>query len=297
MTTLKMYQVDVFTDRPLAGNPLAVFPHADGLSAAQMQAIAREMNLSETTFVTPPEGGGDARMRIFTPGTELPFAGHPSVGTACTLVRLGQVAMREPVTRVVLELGVGPTDGRCVGVAAACRRAPPSTRGRRVFGEEIPRGEAAAVLGLQEERPARPSGAVRRRHGACLRHHPSARPAHAGSCLVHARPAVRVREPVRRAVPLCLDRRGGALRGGALLCPGRRHRRRPGDRQRGRSAGAPTSPVRACLAPGESRVLAQGDYMGRPSRLRLSVSAAEGRLVDVVVGGGVVPVLEGELTL
>ena len=59
-----------------------------------MQAIAREMNLSETTFVMPPGGGGDASVRIFTPGTELPFAGHPSVGTACTVVRLGQVPCR-----------------------------------------------------------------------------------------------------------------------------------------------------------------------------------------------------------
>ena len=105
LRTLRFFQVDVFTDRPFAGNPLAVFPEAEGLSAAQMQAIAREMNLSETTFVLPAEGDGDARVRIFTPGLELPFAGHPSVGTACTLVRLGLVDV-EPVTRVVLELGV-----------------------------------------------------------------------------------------------------------------------------------------------------------------------------------------------
>jgi len=119
--------VDVFTDRPFAGNPLAVFPVPDGLTAAQMQAIASEMNLSETTFVMEPEGDGDARVRIFTPALELPFAGHPSVGTACELVRLGIVAAVEPVTRVVLELDVGPTlvevevsDG--VPVAATCIR-------------------------------------------------------------------------------------------------------------------------------------------------------------------------------
>ena len=81
-----MIQVDVFSERPLAGNPLAVFPEAEGLSDEQMQQIATEMNLSETTFVTPPEAGGDARVRIFTPAVELPFAGHPSIGTACTLV-------------------------------------------------------------------------------------------------------------------------------------------------------------------------------------------------------------------
>src|SRR5918999_3448257 len=84
---LRFRQVDVFTDRPLAGNPLAVFPETEGLSDAEMQAVAREMNLSETTFVLPPTDEGRAagaayRMRIFTPARELPFAGHPSIGTA-----------------------------------------------------------------------------------------------------------------------------------------------------------------------------------------------------------------------
>ena len=74
-----------------------------------MQALATEMNLSETTFVTAPRAGGDAAVRIFTPEKELPFAGHPSVGTACVLVRLGLVPVAGPRTPVVLELGVGPT--------------------------------------------------------------------------------------------------------------------------------------------------------------------------------------------
>lgn len=81
-----MLQIDVFTEHPLEGNPLAVFPDARGLSTAQMQAIAREMNLSETTFVLPPANEqSDARVRIFTPLDELPFAGHPTIGTAFVL--------------------------------------------------------------------------------------------------------------------------------------------------------------------------------------------------------------------
>src|SRR5487761_1857458 len=76
---------DVFTDTPLEGNPLAVFTDANGLAADRMQRVAREMNLSETVFVLPPEAGGDARIRIFTPGTELPFAGHPTLGSAFVL--------------------------------------------------------------------------------------------------------------------------------------------------------------------------------------------------------------------
>jgi trans-2,3-dihydro-3-hydroxyanthranilate isomerase len=74
--------VDVFTDTPLEGNPLAVFTAADGIAPERMQQVAREMNLSETVFVLPPQEGGDARIRIFTPAVELPFAGHPTLGSA-----------------------------------------------------------------------------------------------------------------------------------------------------------------------------------------------------------------------
>ena len=82
-------QVDVFAEGPYAGNPLAVFPDAAELSGVQMQAIAREMNLSETTFVTEISSRG-YDVRIFTPHSELPFAGHPTIGTAWTLRRLGK---------------------------------------------------------------------------------------------------------------------------------------------------------------------------------------------------------------
>ena len=105
-------QVDVFTDRPFAGNPLAVFPAADGLSDDEMQAIAREMNLSETTFVLPVTAAGAAadatyRMRIFTPAVELPFAGHPSVGTAWVLADERTFPLTAPVTEVRQEIGIG----------------------------------------------------------------------------------------------------------------------------------------------------------------------------------------------
>ena len=72
---------DVFTDTPLEGNQLGVFTDARALSTEQMQRLAREMNFAECTFVLPPERGGDARIRIFTPAHELPFAGHPVLGS------------------------------------------------------------------------------------------------------------------------------------------------------------------------------------------------------------------------
>ena len=88
--TLDFVQIDVFADHAYAGNPLAVFHDAPGLTTGQMQAIAREMNLSETTFVT--EVSGDAyTMRVFTPSEELPFAGHPTLGTTWVLKHLGLV--------------------------------------------------------------------------------------------------------------------------------------------------------------------------------------------------------------
>jgi trans-2,3-dihydro-3-hydroxyanthranilate isomerase len=101
-------QVDVFTDRPFGGNPLAVFPDAEGLTSEDMQRLAREMNLSESTFVLPPQASGaDFKVRIFTPTAEMPFAGHPVVGTHWALAHLGRVDLREPVTQVCFELGVG----------------------------------------------------------------------------------------------------------------------------------------------------------------------------------------------
>ena len=79
---------DVFTDRMFGGNPLAVVLDAEGLTTAQMQAIALEFNYSETTFVLPPrDSAHTAEVRIFTPRTEVPFAGHPNVGTAFLLAR------------------------------------------------------------------------------------------------------------------------------------------------------------------------------------------------------------------
>jgi trans-2,3-dihydro-3-hydroxyanthranilate isomerase len=105
-------QVDVFTDTPLQGNPLAVFPDADGLSDDEMQALAREMNISETAFVLPPTaegraGAADYRVRIFTPGRELPFAGHPAIGTAWVLADEGRFELVAPRTQVRQEVAIG----------------------------------------------------------------------------------------------------------------------------------------------------------------------------------------------
>ncbi|MCE7001512.1 PhzF family phenazine biosynthesis protein [Kibdelosporangium philippinense] len=92
---------DVFTDTMLEGNPLAVFLDAADIPAERMQRIARELNLSETVFVMPPESGGDVRLRIFTPVNELPFAGHPTMGTAFVIGELTDKIS------IIMETGMG----------------------------------------------------------------------------------------------------------------------------------------------------------------------------------------------
>ena len=100
---------DVFSDRIFGGNPLAVFIDSSGLDGETMQRIAREMNLSETVFVLPPDSPDhSARLRIFTPGAELPFAGHPTVGAAIVLASIGRVTLVGETTPIVFEEGVGP---------------------------------------------------------------------------------------------------------------------------------------------------------------------------------------------
>ena len=127
-------QVDVFTAQPLRGNPLAVVLDGDGLSDAHMQAFAAWTQLSETTFVLPPTAAGQAagadyRVRIFTPGAELPFAGHPTLGTAHAWLQSG--GQPQASDRIVQECSVGlvtlrQQDGRRAFAAPALRRADPS---------------------------------------------------------------------------------------------------------------------------------------------------------------------------
>ena len=108
-SSLRFFTADVFTTEMFGGNQLAVFPSAIGLEARLMQAIARELNLSETVFVFPAESPANTRkLRIFTPGAELPFAGHPTLGAAFVLASIGELALQGETTKIVFEEGVGP---------------------------------------------------------------------------------------------------------------------------------------------------------------------------------------------
>jgi trans-2,3-dihydro-3-hydroxyanthranilate isomerase len=120
--------VDVFAPRPFSGNQLAVVLDADALTTEQCQALAAEFNYSESTFVSAPTApGADYRVRIFTPRTELPFAGHPSVGTAHTLVRLGRLpagVLRQECGAGVVEVTVDDEGARLAGTSVSLRPGP-----------------------------------------------------------------------------------------------------------------------------------------------------------------------------
>jgi trans-2,3-dihydro-3-hydroxyanthranilate isomerase len=139
---------DVFTDRQFGGNPLAVVLDARGLSTEQMLAITREFNYSETTFVLPPEHGGAARVRIFTPGGEVPFAGHPTVGTAHVLFAVGALRTDAAETTIVLEEHV-----RDVSVRVRFGDGSAAASGGELAGVE-PSFAQLSVAQLPEERPA-----------------------------------------------------------------------------------------------------------------------------------------------
>lgn len=134
---------DVFTDRPFSGNQLGVFPEAQGLSERAMQAIARELNFAETTFVLPP-----ARVRIFTPKAEMQFAGHPTVGTAAVLAHLRKLDLP---ARMVLEEGIGPVPVDVERRGALIYAQFTIERAVELPAERPEKAAAAAALSLPEE--------------------------------------------------------------------------------------------------------------------------------------------------
>jgi trans-2,3-dihydro-3-hydroxyanthranilate isomerase len=148
----RYFTCDVFAERRFGGNPLAVLPEAAGLSGAQMQRIAREFNYSEATFVLLPDDPGHTRkVRIFTPAAEIPFAGHPNVGTAFVLAASGLLPAGGTTTRVVFEEGAGvvPVEIRYRdGAPVYCATTAP----QRLTLGAVPAVEAvAASIGLSPD--------------------------------------------------------------------------------------------------------------------------------------------------
>jgi len=145
----RFFIADVFTARPFTGNQLAVFPDAQGLSDRAMQSIAREFNFAETTFVLPPgDSRHAARVRIFTPKAELPFAGHPTIGTAAVLAHTRAVAL--PAV-MVLEEGIGPVRVELATRAGALHAQLVTEQAVEIAEQRPDRGAAAAALSVPEE--------------------------------------------------------------------------------------------------------------------------------------------------
>jgi trans-2,3-dihydro-3-hydroxyanthranilate isomerase len=281
--TLAYHIVDVFTDRAFAGNPLAVVLDGDVLSTGQMQTLAREFNLSETTFpVGATDPAADYRLRIFTPAAELPFAGHPSVGTAWLLRSLGRVG----TGRVVQECGAGLLPLEIHGDVVTLTGGQPSV------SDPLDVEPFCAAVGLLPDDAA----------GATVRW--------AGTGLEFAFLQVGT-DAVARSSPnlAALAAIGGVGVSVFSWDPeGRVHARVfaaaagvPEDPATGSAAlGLGVHLVAAGLLPGDgesSYVVEQGLEMGRPSRLACVVRAEGGRAVEARVSGTVFPVAAGRIAI
>lgn len=301
MPVIQYFTADIFTDTVFGGNQLAVIPDARGLTTEQMLSIAREFNYSESTFVLAPESPAHTRaVRIFTPGGEVPFAGHPTVGTAFVLAANGLIELTGNETRIVLEEGVGPVpvtirskDGKPVFTQLSVAKLPE-------VGPPLP-----DVLTLAHILSLEPDDLLQGRF------HPEA-----VSCgLPFGFVPLRNRDAVRRC-RLRLEPWERHLAGtmAEMVMVFALDAERPDSHVRARmfapGVSVPEDPATgsACAALGgylasrsESTegtmrwVVEQGFEMGRPSILEVEVDKAAGAITAVRVGGASVMVCEGRL--
>jgi trans-2,3-dihydro-3-hydroxyanthranilate isomerase len=145
---VRFYTCDVFTDTRFGGNQLAVLPEADGLDGRRMQQVAREFNFSETTFVLAPEAGHTRRVRIFTPMSEVPFAGHPNVGTAFVLATIGALGSLAAETTVTFEEEAGLVPVTVRSGADGCIRCELTAPQGLTLGPDVPVELVARAVSL-----------------------------------------------------------------------------------------------------------------------------------------------------
>jgi trans-2,3-dihydro-3-hydroxyanthranilate isomerase len=294
------YTADVFTDTLFGGNQLGVLPDARGLTTEQMHAITREFNYSESTFVFPPDDPKHTRrVRIFTPGGEVPFAGHPTVGTAHVLAAIGEIPLTGSETRIVLEENVGPVpvlirarDGKPEFAQLSVAMLP------QVSEPPVSRSELAELLSLDV--------------AALL---DDAYAPQTVSCgLPFLLVPLRDRAAVARS-RLRLDLWERSLQGtpSEMVMVFAADAERPGSDMRARMYGPSVSVMEdpatgsacACLAgylaartprDGTLRwVVEQGFEMGRPSIIEIEADKSAGSITGVRVGGKTVLVAKGEL--
>jgi trans-2,3-dihydro-3-hydroxyanthranilate isomerase len=293
---IEFVTVDVFTDRRFGGNPLAVVPNAEGLSSARMQAIAGEFNLSETTFVLPPKDAAHtAQVRIFTPKYEMPFAGHPNVGTGFVVARrlgaAGPLLFEEIAGLVPIE--VLRAGDEVVGARLTAPR--PLKLG----------GELSAEL-IAEACSLDPTDIETRHHSPCV----------AGCGTIFNFAEVKSRAALERAAPRAdIFARRFPVEGATGIhlyfrdgADGIDLRTRmfaplhgvPEDPATG-SANVALAGLVASLRPEPDLTLnlriAQGVEMGRPSYMDASAEKRAGRVVETRIGGTCVPVMAGTIEI
>lgn len=296
MRSFAFVTVDVFTDRRFGGNPLAVFPDARGISDAEMQSIAAEFNLSETTFVLPPDDPANtARVRIFNRTAEMPFAGHPNVGTGWVLARAGRA--RQGLLRFEEIAGLVEVETTADGLVTIAAPQP------LTLGDQMPADLLAACVGLA------PDDIVLDRHAPVV--------ASVGNSFViaevtpaglgRAAPDLAAFRAALAAFPALGPRRlplylhaGDGTAGNATRLRARMFSPLSGTLEDA-ATGSAATPLAALLLSLGSRAegrfdIVQGVEMGRPSQLACTAwRAPDG--VRAKVGGHCVPVLSGTLAL
>jgi trans-2,3-dihydro-3-hydroxyanthranilate isomerase len=294
---------DVFTDQMFGGNQLAVFPDGRGIATERMQQVAREFNFSETVFVLPPGSPEHTRrLRIFTPQEEIPFAGHPTVGTAHVLASIGDVPLAGDWTRIVFEEGAGPVPvkirarGGRPDFAQLVAPRPPE------FGPPPPpRADLASMLGLDpgdlQDEPRGPQGV---------------------SCgLPYLLVPLKSRDAVRRArVRIDVWEKVLAMYWSPHVYVFTSEAERPGHDVRARmfgpavgvvedpATGSAASALGGYLGVRDPRrdgtlrfVVEQGFEMGRPSILEIEIDKKDGAIREIRVGGASVLVSEGTMEI
>jgi trans-2,3-dihydro-3-hydroxyanthranilate isomerase len=295
--------LDVFTDRLLEGNQLAVFPAPAGLDAETMQLVAREMAFSETTFIFPAERGGDVRMRIFTPGAELPMAGHPTIGSTFALAAEGTIPPGG--AEFVFELGVGPTPVSLDWAGGSLRFAWMTQLLPQFGGTVADRAALAAALGvarddLQDNAPAQMVSC-----GVPFLFVPLASRAAVDSVSVERRALARCCRDAgleELGVFVFTTERGGTSGPehvySRMMAPGLGVAEDP-------ATGSASGPLGCYMlrhgivdaATARSLVSLQGVAMRRPSRIHISIESAGRDITRVRVGGQAVIVGRGEIAL
>lgn len=304
---LPFQTLDVFTDRVFGGNPLGVFPDAAHLPTPLMQRIALEMSLSETVFLGPPRGAGHARVRIFTPGVEVPFAGHPTVGSAVFLASRLEDPPEDGTVELVLEENVGPVpvevrfrDGRPVFARFTTAVLPEHRPAPRAGGE------LAAMVGLD-------AGDVLDGAGDAGGLAPEMVSCGLPYCVIPVRSVEAVRRAVldlsawRRILAdewadkvylVCLDAEGDEADVRVrMFAPGAGV---PEDPATGSAAAALGGYLAAADGRAEGSLawtVEQGLELGRPSVIRVEADRARGRTTAVRVGGAAVPVSRGTMSV